>query len=272
VSEFSLSNSAMRRIHLFEFTDLTWYPTTFRRIQTDYLQFAATRGAGHHNLVPLFRKALQHAGTSEILDLCSGGMGPWPRLRQQLKQAGLELNVTLSDKFPTSQVFQARSTSTHDGISYLAESVDALDVPVHLKGMRTMFEGFHHFEPENARLVLQDVQQKRVAIGIFEASLKPPLAPFIFLLSPLMTLLGYLFATPFIRPFSWSRLLWTYLVPIVPLSTCWDGLVSFLRTYSQKELRELVQPLQQGDYHWEIGEASTDTPLFVFTYLLGYPL
>ena len=29
----------MHRIHLFEFTDLPWYPDVFRRIQTDYLQF-----------------------------------------------------------------------------------------------------------------------------------------------------------------------------------------------------------------------------------------
>ena len=74
----------MRRIHLFEFTDLTWYPQTFRDIQTDYLQFVTTRGSGHENLVPLFAKALGAAGTNEIVDLCSGGTGPWLRLREQL--------------------------------------------------------------------------------------------------------------------------------------------------------------------------------------------
>ncbi len=109
-------------------------------------------------------------------------------------------------------------------------------------------------------------------MGVFEASLKPPQAPIIFLLSPLMTLLGYIFATPFIRPITWSRFIWTYLLPIVPLATCWDGLVSFLRVYSQKELTELTSSLEHKDYFWEIGQASTGTPLFVFTYLLGYPV
>ncbi len=66
----------MARIHLFEFTDQPWYPDVFRRLQTDYLQFVATRGAGHENLVPLIARALQHAGTREIVDLCSGGTGP----------------------------------------------------------------------------------------------------------------------------------------------------------------------------------------------------
>ena len=73
----------MRQIHLFEFTDMAWYPSTFRRIQTDYLQFVATRGAGHENLAPLFARALRAAGTNQIVDLCSGGTGPWERLRDQ---------------------------------------------------------------------------------------------------------------------------------------------------------------------------------------------
>jgi hypothetical protein len=262
----------MRRIHLFEFNDLAWYPAVFRRIQTDYLQFVTTRGAGHQNLIPLFAKALQHARTNEILDLCSGGTGPWMRLCEQLKEAGLAVKVTMTDKYPNPEAVEKWSDSTLEGIEYLPEPVDARCVPSHLTGMRTMFEGFHHFKPEQARLILQDAVEKRVAIGIFEASLNPPQGPIIFVFSPLMTLMGYFFVTPFIQPRTWSRFLWTYLLPLVPLATCWDGLVSFLRVYSQKELMELTQPLQHKDYIWEVGQASTGTPIFVFTYLLGYPV
>jgi hypothetical protein len=262
----------MKRIHLFEFTDQSWYPQVFREIQTDYLQFATTRGAGHQNLIPLFAKALHQAGTMDIVDLCSGGTGPWVNLRAQLEKAGLSVKVTLTDKYPNPEAIHKWAGASQERIEYLSEPVDAIDVPSHLKGMRTMFEGFHHFKPEQARLILQDAVEKRASIGVFEASLKAPQGPVIFALSPLMTLLGYLFATPFIQPRTWSRFLWTYLLPIVPLATCWDGLVSFLRVYSQKELRELIEPLQQADYQWEIGQASTGTPLFVFTYLLGYPV
>ena len=107
---------------------------------------------------------------------------------------------------------------------------------------------------------------------MFEASLPPLTGPLIFIFSPLMTLLGYLFATPFIKPFRLSRLFWTYLIPLVPLATIWDGMVSFLRVYSVGELGELVEPLRTPGYTWEIGQASTGTPLFVFTYLVGYPI
>jgi hypothetical protein len=262
----------MRRIHLFEFLDLPCYPQAFRRIQTDYLQFAASMGMGHQNLVPLFAKAMQHAGTTHIVDLCSGGTGPWMSLQQHFKAAGLSVSVTLTDKYPHPAAVQKLAAASPLGIEYLTEPVDAMQVPPHLKGMRTLFEGFHHFKPQQARLILQDALENRAAIGIFEASLKPPLGPFLLLLAPLMTLLGYFFVTPFIKPRTLSRFFWTYLIPIVPLATCWDGVVSMLRVYSLPELQELTAPLQRAGYTWELGQASTGTPLFVFTYLLGYPL
>ncbi len=262
----------MRHIHLFEFTDQPWYPPVFRRLQADYLQFVTTRGAGHQNLIPLFQKALRSAGTLEIVDLCSGSSGPWTRLSAQLRQAGLPVKVTLTDKYPPRNYAQITTTGTQQGINYLPESVDALSGPPGMPGMRTMFEGFHHFKPVEARLILSTAFEARQAIGIFEASLPSPHGWLIFLLSPLMTLLGYLFATPFIRPCLPERFLWTYLLPLVPLATCWDGLVSFLRVYSPAALVELISGLQAPGYKWEVGQASTGTPLFNFTYLIGYPI
>jgi hypothetical protein len=262
----------MRRIHLFEFMDLPWYPQTFRRIQTDYLQLAATLGSGHKNLIPLFIRAMQHAGTTEILDLCSGGTGPWMRLLEQFKQAGLTVSIKLTDKYPHREAIQRWSGALRQGIEYLAEPVDAMKVPDHLRGMRTLFEGFHHFRPEQARSILRDAVEKKAAIGIFEASLKPPLGPFLLLLAPLMTIVGYFLMTPFITPRTLSRFFWTYLIPAVPLATCWDGIISLLRVYSVQDLKELTDSFQVNDYIWETGQASTGTPLFVFTYLLGYPV
>jgi hypothetical protein len=262
----------MKRIHLFDFTDQSWYPQTFRRIQTDYLQLSANLGSGHKNLVPLLIKALQHAGTHEIIDLCSGGGGPWIRLKEQLAQAGWPVSVKLTDQYPNPDALQKWAVSQRQGIEYQTESIDALNVPVHLQGMRTLFEGFHHFRPEQARSILQDAVEQRAAIGIFDASFKQPLRLLMLLLSPLITLLAYLLATPFLKPRTPARFLWTYLIPIVPLATCWDGIISMLRVYSPAELHELIELLQRQDYTWETGLASTGTPVFTFTYLLGYPL
>ena len=262
----------MRRIHLFEFLDQPWFPETIRRIQTDYLQFVATRGSGQSNLIPLMRKAMQHAGTTEIVDLCSGGSGPWLTLQPQLAQAGLPVKVKLTDRYPHKEAVQRWAAASNGSVEYLAEPVDATNVPSHLQGFRTLFEGFHHFRPGEAQAILQDAAEQRVAIGVFEASLKPPLGPLILLLSPLMTILAYILVTPLIKPRTVARYFWTYILPVVPLVTCWDGVVSLLRVYSPQELRELTSLIPSQNYAWETGVASTGTPLFDYTYLLGYPV
>ncbi len=261
----------MRRIHLFEFTDLPWYPQEFRRIQTDYLQFVTSFGSGHKNLIPLFMKAMQCASTTQIVDLCSGAGGPWMELKEHFQKAGLPITIKLTDKYPHPGIIKQWKERATLGIEYFPKSVDAMNVPPQLTGMRTLFEGFHHFAPEQARSILQDAADKKVAIGIFEASLKPPFGWFLLLLAPVTTFISYLLVTPFIKPQTWARFFWTYLVPIVPLVTCWDGVISFLRVYSPPDLRELTDPLQSKEYVWEMGQVSTDTPIFEFTYLLGYP-
>ncbi len=261
----------MRHIHLFEFTDQPWYPDLFRRMQTDYLQFVATLGSGHEALIPLFAKAMRHAGTAEIVDLCSGGTGPWLRLQEQFTRAGWPVSITLTDKYPHPEAIQKRAKAARAGITYQPEPVDATAVPPHLKGMRTLFEGFHHFKPEQARAILRDAVENRAAIGIVEATLKPPFGTALLPVMPLMTFVSYLLLTPFITPRSWARFFWTYLVPLVPLATCWDGIISLLRVYSLRELQELTDSLHYTDYVWEAGQDSTGAPLFVFTYLIGYP-
>lgn len=261
----------MRRMHLFEFLDQPWYPETFRRIQTDYLQFVHTRGSGHKSLVPLIVKAMQAAQTTEIVDLCSGGSGPWLNLQQQLARSGYPVTIKLTDLYPHPEAVQHWSASSDGSIAYLDEPVDAMRVPSHLHGMRTLFEGFHHFRPDQARAILQDAAEQRVSIGVFEASLQRPLGLLVLLLSPLMTLLSYFILTPWIKPRTWARFLWTYLIPIVPLVTCWDGVVSLLRVYSPRALDELTTRIPCQDYVWETDLASTGIPIFVFTYLVGYP-
>ena len=262
----------MRRFRLFEFTDLSWYPQTFRRIQTDYLQFVATRGSGQAGLVPLLVKAMQHAGTTEIVDLCSGGAGPWRLLQRQLADNGWPVSIKLTDKYPNPAALRQWAATSQPGVEYVPDSVDALNLPPSLNGMRTMFEGFHHFAPAEAMSILEDAFEKRAAIGIFEVRVPSPWGPPLLMLAPFTTLLGYLVLTPFITPRSWWRLLWTYLIPIVPLATCWDGIVSLLRVYSSAELKAMTVPLTASDYVWEIGVASTGTPIFEYLYLVGYPV
>ncbi len=260
----------MKRIQLFEFTDLPWYPAAFRRMQTDYLQFAGTRGSAYRHLVPLLARVMGHVGTREIIDLCSGSSGPWLRLQQEFERLGQPVHVTLTDQYPDPATIRKWGREPAC-IRYRPEPVDARRVPGELRGTRTLFEGFHHFPPVDAACILRDALEQRDGIAIFQIVLTPPLAPMLLALSPLITLVSYLLLTPFIRPCSWSRFLWTYLLPVVPLATCWDGIVSLLRVYGLKDLDELIGPLRRDDYTWEAGIAATGVPVFEHVYLLGWP-
>jgi hypothetical protein len=77
------------------------------------------------------------------------------------------------------------------------------------------------------------------------------------------------FFTPWIRPFRWSRLFWTYLIPVVPFVFLFDGIVSCLRTYRPEELREMVGELTAAGYQWQIGEQSGMHGEMPITYLIG---
>jgi len=66
-----------------------------------------------------------------------------------------------------------------------------------------------------------------------------------------------------------SRLVWTYLPPVLPIVGLFDGIVSCLRTYSPTELRELSRGLDS--YDWEIGEKRNGWSPLVVTYLVGVP-
>ena len=48
--------------------------------------------------------------------------------------------------------------------------MDATHVPRELAGLRTLFNGFHHFRPLDATAILADAVRARQPIAIFEAS------------------------------------------------------------------------------------------------------
>jgi hypothetical protein len=76
---------------------------------------------------------------------------------------------------------------------------------------------------------------------------------------------------PFRRPFRWSRVLWTYVIPVIPFVLFFDGLVSCLRSYSVGELKEMTRELESEGYRWEIGTRTGGFLPVRITYLLGSP-
>lgn len=116
------------------------------------------------------------------------------------------------------------------------------------------------------RAFLRNAVCNREGIGIFEYTERnlwvwgPALA-----LAPLFMIL----AIPFVRPFKWSHLVWTWLVPLFTLTGVWDGIVSCMRTYTPEELLLMARDAGDG-YEWRAGRVRAFGACRV-TYLVGWP-
>ena len=255
----------MARVHLFEFEDFNWFPGFLRDYMTEFLQFLSNKTKLYKPIVPILQKGLEKSGTNQIVDLGSGGGGGLLWLNQELQKTNSDLKILLTDFHPNKRAFEYTAKQAQN-FSYVDESVDARNAPTTIKGLRTMFLSLHHFRPDDAKAILQNAVDNNSSIAVFEAQERS----FGSILAMFFSPISVLFTTPFIRPFKLGRIIFTYLIPLIPLFVWWDGIVSSLRTYSVKEMEALVGQLNNSEtYDWEIGKKKSGPG--VVLYLLGTP-
>ena len=256
----------MKRFQLIELEDQPWFPRVIRDLATDYLQFIQIRFRMDRAMAPLVRRVLDDSGKTEIVDLCSGGSGPLLLLVRDLAAGGVPVRATMTDLYPNVPAFEQIAAQSNGLIRFERRSIDARDVPPDLPGLRTIFNGFHHLAPEDARSVLHAAAAARQPVAIFEVSDRRWSTLIqILLLTPIFVWL----ATPFMRPFLWRRLFWTYVVPAVPFTCMWDGVVSQLRAYTVDELRGLAAG--SAPMRWDAGHIPIAKGHGRLTYLVGSP-
>jgi hypothetical protein len=252
----------LRRHQLFEILDQAWCPQAVRHGATDCLEAIISRSDIYRPIQAEIFRAIADCGAERVVDLCSGGGGPWlsPSWRGALAKHA-PLTVFLTDKFPSGALAARLSGDT--SIRSVDFSVDAASVPESLKGFRTIFSSFHHFPDAVARDVLGDAVRCGDGFAMAEVTARTLRAFATILLMPVFAWI----LTPRMRPFRWSRLLLTYLVPIIPLVVLWDGLVSCCRTRTPQELLALTKDFPQ--YNWMTGYAQGSWLPPV--YLIGRP-
>jgi hypothetical protein len=254
---------------IFEFEDLSWFPGSIRESMTDYLRYLIAALNFYEPIIPLIADGLAQTNTKHVVDLCSGGGGAIEKIQASLlHHANKDIKITLTDKFPNVNAFEFISAKTKGSISYSDDSVDACNIPSSYKGFRTIFSGFHHFDKEFAKSVLKNAVDARSGIGIFDGGNKNLLSVLAVLL--FHPIFFFLF-TPFFKPFRFSRLFFTYILPVIPFCTVWDGVVSIIRLYNPDELLKIAKEVDNENYFWEAGKKRSNYGLKV-TYLIGYPL
>lgn len=256
----------MPRLHLIELEDQPWFPKPVRDGATDFLSFVGSAiEAPYSAFVPRLAAAMRKTGDTRLLDLCSGGSGPLRVLIRLLQREGISARATLTDLYPNVPRLKAIAEASGGQIDFSPSPVDATNVPAELTGFRTLCNSFHHFRPEMALKIVEDAVRKRQGIAILEFVERTPAAmaniPFAMLQS--------LIVTPFLRPFRFSKLLFSWVLPLIPLTVLFDGTVSCLRVYSVNELKALVAQIPDARYEWDIRRDAWGP--FGSTTLIGIP-
>jgi hypothetical protein len=255
----------MQRNPWFEVHDHPLFPRFLRHFVTDALEAMWNATDLYRPITPRLKRALEQSDTRGVVDLCSGGGGPWFRLQPALAAAGCSVSVVLTDKYPNQPAFVMASSRSLKLITGYEKPVDASCPPHDLTGFRTMFSSFHHFDPQDARAILADSFDRDEGIAIFEAAERRALSVCVIFFVPLLSLV----LAPKIRPFCWSRLFWTYLVPVIPFVLWIDGILSCLRCYSLADMAELTAGLDSERYSWQVGQDGEG--ILRITYLIGSP-
>ncbi|MBT8305228.1 MAG: class I SAM-dependent methyltransferase [Bacteroidia bacterium] len=257
----------MKRFHFFEFEDYAWFPKNIRDGGTDFLGFVLRLLKFYDPSIEILEKLSQETGHSHIIDLCSGSGGPISLIQEKIDN-DIGMTFTLTDKFPNLSAYDLLKSNSNGIIDFKEEPLDLLNDEIGHEGIRTLFTAIHHFKPREVKGILQGTIQDDMPIAIFDGGDKHLGSIFAILIThPIL----FLFCTPFIRPFKWNRLLFTYIIPLIPVYAIWDGIVSILRLHTPKELLAIAHDADQGNkYNWSSGKVRNRIG-FNVAFLVGKP-
>lgn len=258
----------MPRLHLFEIEDQPWCPPVVRRGAVRYLNFIGTLTAtATRDFVAAVADGLQRTATTSIIDLCSGASGPVPSIVADLRTRGIPATACLTDYFPEPPAMAEIVARHPTWLRAEPLPVDARAVPHRLAGFRLLCSAFHHFRPDDAQRILSDAVGAGQGIGIYELPERR-------LPTLIMAALSFVFVPlswPLMWPWRFDQFLLTFVLPVIPLVTSFDGVVSTLRAYTPSELRTLTERADpEGRFDWRIGR----TPYWGIlgaTWLVGMP-
>lgn len=229
----------MKRKQFFQFSNQNWYPAFLKRDMYEFMTWFVGRANAAKPFMPVFDDVFKKSKTKSIVNIDSN-LG-----------AGFETIANL-------KLLPADSSTTNLPI----ENFNTQNV-----GIYTFVNSFHQLKPEQARYYLTEISKSRNSVAVLEGnndSLWQVVGMTIFV--PLTVLLS----APFVKPFSITRIVFTYLIPLLPIVTMLDGFFALFKLYNPSDLNELVSTIKTQNYIWESGKLPNGRGGKII-YLIGYP-
>jgi len=212
-----------------ELEDYNWFPPTLRNFQTEYIGYLVSRFHVHEVFIRHLNSLRLPMQTMH--DLCSGSGEPAISIFH-----GCDCfdRLILSDKFPHPRAI------SDSRITYSSRSLDVRDMTFEAECTYTMFNAFHHFSDKEKYEIVNKISS--CGSSAFFVEILQPRWDYVFKVLFASTV-GVVLFSPFVQPFSFLRLFFTYVIPINVLLIAYDGILSVIKSRSVNQYNKLFARL-----------------------------
>lgn len=226
----------MKRKQAPQITNAKWFPNFLTRCVHEFMSWFVNKVNAAKPFIPLIEEGLQHAQRIIVINKKCG--------------AGFETVDRLLDE-KIKRVF-----------------VDADNFTASEEGLYLSVNSFHQFPVDEAKDILKQIAENKQPVVVVEGNNDSLWQVFgMTVIVPLTVLL----TAPFVKPFRFVRIIFTYILPVLPFVTFFDGFMALFKLYAPKDLDELTTSIKTEGYSWRTGKLDNGRGGKVI-YLIGYPV
>lgn len=261
----------MKRVQLFEFEDFSWFPDSFRNAMTNVIVLLSKLMGAPKVIANHLKPLLKKHQLDTIVDLGTGSGGSMPEVIEIINQTQ-HATLILTDLHPNKKTIQRFKSNSF--VHYEENSVNAKNLDKAPKGLKTMINCFHHMPPAVAKDILKSSSENGEVMLIHEMTENkiPLLMWWVFLpLSLVIVFIMCLILIPFTKGLTITHIIFTYLIPIIPLAYAWDGQASMPRIYTFTDIDEMLKGIENPNYEWTKGISKDEKGKNKGIYIIGQP-
>ncbi len=211
----------MKRKQITQIINVSWFPKFLKTLVAEFLSWFVVKVNATKPFIPVIEDVLNKTNHKRIINV-EFNIG-----------AGIEtVKPFLKDDVTVDSIHISNFNTSEKGVYLFVNS-------------------FHQLNSKKAKKILQNIVDSGNPIVVVEGnndSLWQIVGMTVFVH------LTVLFTALFVKPFRFSRIIFTYLIPILPIIIVIDGCIALLKLYNPTDLLELTSSLERNNYEWKAGK------------------
>jgi len=211
----------MRRKQITQIINTNWCPTFIKKMIAEFLSWFVLQTNATKPFIPVIDEVLKKTQTKHVINI--------------------EFNIGAG--IETVQPFLAADITV--------DSIHISQFHTNTNGLYLFINSFHQLNASQASEVLQKIADSGNPVVIVEGnndSLWQIVGMTVFV--PLTVLLTAFF----VKPLRILRILFTYIIPILPIIIVIDGCIALLKLYNPSDLLTLSSSITTKNYDWNAGK------------------